>query len=71
MRHRSGDRPRRADGDSLPAAGISTPRGPEMRHREGRSDIAGLGRAGPTMLHRSALLAGMTRCGGWRPIESP
>jgi hypothetical protein len=71
MRHRSGDHPWRADGDSPPAAGISTPRGPEMRHHEGRSDIASLGQASQTMPGRAALLAGMARCGGWRPIESP
>jgi hypothetical protein len=71
MRHRSGESPRRADGDSPPAAGISTPGGPEMRPHEGRSDVAGLGLASLTMPRRTPLLAGVAESGGWRPIESP
>jgi hypothetical protein len=71
MKHRSRDRPRGLDGDSPLTDRILTPRGPEMGHREGRSGVAGIGRASLTMARQAALLAGVAPSGGWRPIQSP
>ena len=71
MRHRAGDRPRRADGDSPLADRTLTPRGPEMGDREGQSDVVGLGQACLAMAHRAGLRAGVASFRGWGPIQSP
>jgi hypothetical protein len=71
MKHRSGDRPRGVDGDSPLTDRILTPRGPEMGLREGRSGVAGVGRASLTMADQGGMLAGVAPSGGWRPIQSP
>jgi len=71
MKHRSGDRPRGVDGDSPLADRTLTPRGPERGHREGRSDVAGIGQACLAMACRAGFGAGVARSGEWRPIQSP
>ena len=71
MKRRSRDRPWGVDRDSPLAARILRPRGPEMGHREGHSDVAGLGQASLAMARRAGFRAGVARSGGWRPIESP
>jgi hypothetical protein len=71
MRHRPRDRPRGVDGDSPLADRTLTPRGPEMGHREGQSDVAGLGQGCLAMARRAGLRAGVARSGRWRPIQSP
>jgi hypothetical protein len=71
MERRSRERPRKVDGDSPLAARILTSQGPEMGHREGRSDVAGIGRASLVIARRAAFLAGVAPSGGWRPIQSP
>ena len=71
MKHRSGDRPRRVDGDPPLADRTLTPRGPERGPREGHSDVTGTGPAWLAMARRSGFRAGVARSGGWGPIESP
>jgi hypothetical protein len=71
MRHRSRDRPRGTDGDSPLADRILTPQGPQMGHREGQADVAGIGQACLAMTRRAAFLAGVALPRGWRPIQSP
>jgi hypothetical protein len=71
MRHRSGDHPRGTDGDSPLADWILTPRAPEMGHREGQVDVAGLGQACLAMTRRAVFLARVAPPGGWLSIQSP
>jgi hypothetical protein len=71
MKHRSGDRPGRVDGDSPLAARILTPQGLEMGHPEGRSDVVGIGQVRLATARRAVLVAGVVPPRGWRPIQSP
>jgi hypothetical protein len=71
MKDRSRDRPRGVDGDSPLADGTLTPRGPELGHQEGQSDVAGLGQTCLAMARRAGFGAGVARSGEWRPIQSP
>lgn len=71
MKDRSGDRPQGVDGDSPLADRTLTPRGPERRHREGQSDVAGIGPTSLAMARRAGFRAGVARSGGWGPIQSP
>jgi hypothetical protein len=71
MKHRSPDRPRRADGDSPFADRILTPRDIRMGDPEGRSDIAGIGHASLAVARQAASLTGVAPPEGWTPIQSP
>jgi hypothetical protein len=71
MKHRSRDRPRGLDGDSPLTDRTLTPRGPEMGHQEGQSDVAGIDPACLAMARRAGFGAGVARSGEWRPIQSP
>jgi hypothetical protein len=71
MRQRSGDRPGRVDGDSPLADRILTPRGPELGHPEGRSNVVGIGQVRLDTARRAVLFAGVVPPRGWRPIQSP
>jgi hypothetical protein len=63
MKHRSRDRPRRADGDSPLADRTLTPRGPERGNREGQSDVASLSQACLAMTRRAGFRAGVAPSG--------
>ena len=71
MKHRSQERPRRADGDSPFADRILTPRDTSMGDPEGRSDVAGIGHASLARARQAAFLTGMAPSEGWTPIQSP
>jgi hypothetical protein len=71
MKDRSRDRPRGVDGDSPLADRTLTPRGPGRGHREGQSDVAGLGQVCLAVARRAGFRAGVAPSGEWRPIQSP
>jgi hypothetical protein len=71
MKDRSRDRLRGVDGDSPLTDRTLTPRGPERGHREGRSDVAGIGQTCLAMARGAGFGAGVAPSGGWRPIQSP
>jgi hypothetical protein len=71
MKDRSRDRPQGVDGDSPLADRILTPRGRELGHREGRSNVVGIGQVRLATAQRAVLVAGVVPPRGWRPIQSP